>query len=75
MRSTSGMKPMSSMRSASSMTSTLHVGKQDLATLEHVEHPARGRDQDVDAAIELLLLIDEAFAADKSAMLSLLCLP
>ena len=42
-----------------------HVRQQDLAALEQVEHAARGRDQHIDAAVELALLLVKAFAADQ----------
>ena len=43
----------------------LDVGQQDLAALEQIEQAARRGDQHVDAAVELALLVGEAFAADQ----------
>ena len=64
-RSMSGMKPMSSMRSASSMTSKLDAGEQQSAALGMIEQPARGGDQHVDAARQLGVLVAERDAADQ----------
>ena len=74
-RSTSGMKPMSSIRSASSITRILTSRQQDLAALEDVDQPAGRGDQHVDAAIELLQLVGNALAADEQRMVSLWYLP
>ena len=41
------------------------IGEQDLAAPVQVEQTPRGSDQHIDAAIELALLIDKAFAADQ----------
>jgi hypothetical protein len=60
-----GMKPMSSMRSASSMTRSSTPGEQQLAALEMVEQAAGRRDQDVDAAGDLHVLVAEGHAADE----------
>ena len=65
MRSMSGMKPMSSMRSASSMTRISTPLHQELAALEMVEQAAGRGDQHVDAAVELLDLVVEGNAADE----------
>ena len=65
MRSMSGMKPMSSIRSASSMTRSSTPAEQELAALEMVEQPARRRDQHVDAAGDLGVLVAEGDAADQ----------
>ena len=43
----------------------LDVGEQHLAALEEIDEPAGRRDQHVDAAVELPLLIGEALAADE----------
>ena len=64
MRSMSGMKPMSSMRSASSMHEKLDAGEQEPSALEVVEQAARRGDQHVDAARELGVLVVERDAAD-----------
>ena len=47
------------------MTSDLDVAQQDLAALEEVEQPAGRCDQHIDAAIQLLQLVGEGFAADQ----------
>ena len=57
MRSMSGMKPMSSIRSASSITRILTLGEHELAALEMIEQPAGRGDQHVDAAVELFVLV------------------
>ena len=65
MRSTSGMKPMSSMRSASSITRILTSESRILPRSNRsISRPGR-RDQHVDPAVELALLVGEAFAADE----------
>ncbi len=56
---------MSSMRSASSITSDLAVVEQDAAAVEHIHQSAGSGDQHVDAAVERLLLVAEGFAADQ----------
>ena len=43
----------------------LHAGQHELAALEMVEQPARRRDQHVDAAVDELVLVLEADAADQ----------
>jgi hypothetical protein len=48
-----GRKPMSSMRSASSSTSSSTASRLRGAALHVVEQAARARDQDVDAAAQL----------------------
>ena len=60
---TSWMKPMSSMRSASSSTKVSITVEPDMALPDQVEQPARRRHQDVDAARhrgDLRLLADAA---------------
>ncbi len=52
----------------------LDVREQDLAALEQVDQPARRRDQHVDAAVELALLVGEAFAADEQRHVELVVL-
>ena len=52
----------------------LHIAQQDLAALEEIEQPARGGDQHVDAAVELLQLLDEGFAADQQRLAQLVIL-
>ena len=42
----------------------LGVGQQDGAAVEHVQQPARRRDQHVDAAVQHVLLVGHALAAD-----------
>ena len=74
MRSTSGMKPMSSMRSASSITRILTSFSRMLAALEEVEQAARRGDQHVDAALERALLVVEAHAADQQRHVELVVL-
>ena len=64
MRSMSGMKPMSSMRSASSMTSSSTPVSSSRAALGMVEQAAGRRDQHVDAAHQLGVLVVERDAAD-----------
>ena len=64
MRSMSGMKPMSSMRSASSMISSSQPESSRLAALGMVEQAAGRRDQHVDAAQQLGVLVVERHAAD-----------
>ena len=64
MRSMSGMKPMSSMRSASSMTRSSTPLSRQPSALVMVEQAARRRDQHVDAAHQLGVLIVERDAAD-----------
>ena len=63
--SMSGMKPMSSMRSASSMTRISTPISMMLAALEMVQQPAGRGDQHVDAAVELLDLVVHRHAADQ----------
>ena len=46
----------------------LHVAQYHLAAFDLVEQPARRGDQDVDAAVEQLVLAVEAFAADQQGM-------
>jgi hypothetical protein len=41
------------------------LGQQQAAALEQVDQPARGRDQHVDAAIQRVLLLGHALAADQ----------
>ena len=65
MRSTSGMKPMSSMRSASSSTTHVDAAQQHLAAVEPVEQAAGRGDQDVDALLQRLFLVAHADAADQ----------
>ena len=64
-RSTSGMKPMSSIRSASSMTRMRASDSRILPRPCKIEKAPRRRDQHIDAAVELAFLIDKAFAADQ----------
>ncbi len=47
------MKPMSNMRSASSMISTLHRIEADMLLLHQVEQTARRGDQNVDALLHV----------------------
>jgi len=49
----------------------LHIAQQDLAALEEIEHAARGGDEHIDAAVELLQLLDEGFAADQQRLAQL----
>ncbi len=63
-RSTSGMNPMSSMRSASSITRIFASLSRMRAALEHVDQPAGRGDQHVDAAHQHVLLVGHALAAD-----------
>ena len=72
MRSMSGMKPMSSMRSASSMTRSSTPVSSSRAALEMVEQAAGRRDQHVDAAGELGVLVVERHAADHQRDVELL---
>ena len=53
-RSTSGRKPRSSISSASSRTSAADVAELQVALLGQVEQPARGADDDLDAACQRL---------------------
>ena len=46
----------------------LHAGEQDPAALEQVEQAARGRDQHVDAALQLPLLLGDRRAADQERL-------
>src|SRR5262249_50201589 len=46
----------------------LDVVHQDLAALVEIDQAARGRDQHVDAAVELALLIGEGLAADEQRL-------
>ena len=68
MRSTSGMKPMSSMRSASSITKTLTPPQHDPAALEHVDQATRGGDQNVGVLAERGLLQREPLPADEQRL-------
>ncbi len=52
----------------------LDAGHQELAALAMIEQPAGCRDQNVDAAIELLLLIAERDAADEESHVELVVL-
>ena len=71
MRSTSGMKPMSSMRSASSITSSLaSVSRIPPRSNMSISRPGRG-DQHVDAAHQHVLLIGHALAADDQRVVEL----
>ena len=63
-RSTAGRKPMSSMRSASSSTSVLHVGEREGAAGEQVLEPAGGGDEDVRALRVAGLLLEADAAVD-----------
>jgi hypothetical protein len=63
MRLMSGMKPMSSMRSASSSTSTSTWRQVDRLLLDVVEQPARRGDDDLDAAAQFGLLRADVDAA------------
>jgi hypothetical protein len=65
MRSMSGMKPMSSMRSASSTTIICTPVSISLPRSKWSSRPARGGDQHVDALVDQLVLILEADAADQ----------
>ena len=47
------------------------LGEQQAAALEQIEQPPRGRDQHVDAAVERLLLVVHALAADQQGMAEL----
>ena len=64
MRFTSGQKPMSSMRSASSRTSVSTLVEQDVALAQHVEQAAGRGDQQIDAAAHLLRLRVVGHAAE-----------
>ena len=66
---------MSSMRSASSITSRVDAGEQQTSALEMIEQAARRRDQDIDAAHELGVLIVEGNAADDERDIELLAAP
>ena len=57
------MKPMSNMRSASSITSTSHVAQRVDALLEVVDQPARRTDEDVAAVAQLVALLGVVDAA------------
>ena len=50
--STSGRKPRSSISSASSSTTALHVREVEVTLLEQVDHAAGGADDHVDAAVQ-----------------------
>ena len=63
MRRMSGMKPMSSIRSASSRTRISDLGEVRRVLAHEVEQAARRRDEDLDAAPELLDLRVERHAA------------
>ena len=63
MRFTSGQKPMSSMRSASSRTRTSTSDEVAVALVAQVEQAAGGGDEDVDAAAKRLGLRAVADAA------------
>ena len=67
MRSTSGMKPMSSMRSASSITRTLTPPSM-MRRARNVDQTAGGRDQHVRVLAEGCLLQREALAADEQRL-------
>ena len=56
---------MSSIRSASSITSKLQSVEHDLAALEQVHQASRRRDQDVDALFQRLDLVAHLNAADQ----------
>ena len=58
------MNPMSSIRSASSITRILTSDSSMRAALEHVDQPAGRGDQHVDAAHQHVALIGHALAAD-----------
>ena len=67
MRRTSGQKPMSSIRSASSSTSIADAREGDVAALDHVEQAARRGDEQVDAAahgLDLRFVADAAVHGD-----------
>ena len=64
-RFTSGMKPMSSMRSASSSTKISMRERVDVALAVVVEQAAGRGDEDVDAALQLRGLRPEADAAEQ----------
>ena len=72
MRSMSGMKPMSSMRSASSMTRSSTPDIKQPPALEMIEQAAGGRDQHVDAAHQLGVLVVERNAADQEGDVELM---
>ncbi len=74
MRSISGMKPMSSIRSASSMTRISTPVEQKLAAFAVVEQTARRRDQHVGATLQLLVLLVERHAADQKRDVELVVL-
>ena len=63
MRRTSGRKPMSNMRSASSSTSTSTLGQVHGALADVVEEPAGAGDHDLGAGAQGLQLRPEADAA------------
>ena len=65
MRSMSGMKPISSMRSASSITKQFDAVEQQPPAFEMVEQTAGRRDQNIDAAGQLHVLVVERNAADQ----------
>ena len=71
MRSMSGMKPMSSMRSASSMTRISMPVSSRPAALGEIEQAAGGGDQHVGAARDLGFLIAERDAADQQREIEL----
>ena len=63
MRRTSGQKPMSIMRSASSSTSVSSLSKRDGLAAHVIHQPAGRRDDDVDAGFERALLRTHVDAA------------
>ena len=74
MRSISGMKPMSSMRSASSITSNSTPESSRRAAFGMVEQAAGRRDQNIDAAHQLGVLVVERNAADDERDIELVVL-
>ena len=67
MRSISGMKPMSSMRSALVDDEDLDAGQKQPPALEMIEQAAGRCDQHVGAARDDLVLLVERNAADQTA--------
>ena len=75
MRSMSGMKPMSSIRSASSMTRISMPGQQEAAALGEIEQTPGRRDDDVRPAGDLGFLIAERHAANQKREIELVVDP
>ena len=75
MRSISGMNPMSSIRSASSMTRISIAGQKQLAAFGKIQKAARRRDQDIGAPHDLGFLIAEGNAANQQRDIELMIDP